>query len=43
VRLPNETELRTQIRRAAEAAKIEIEIKPCQDLSDFKFPPKPQD
>jgi hypothetical protein len=43
VRLPNETELRAQIRRAAEAAKIEIEIKPCQDLSDFKFPPKPQD
>lgn len=42
VRLPNETEMRLQIRRAAEAAKTQIELKPCQDVSNFKFPPKPQ-
>jgi carboxypeptidase family protein len=41
VRLPQETEMRAQIRRAAEAAKTEIELKPCQDLSDFKLPVKP--
>ena len=43
VRLPHETETRTQIRREAEAAKIEIEFKPCQNIVDFKLPLKPQD
>jgi carboxypeptidase family protein len=36
VRLPHETEIRAQIRRAAEAAKTEIELKPCQEVVDFK-------
>jgi len=43
VRLPHESETRAQIRRAAEAAKIEIELKPCQDMVDFKLPLKLQD
>jgi hypothetical protein len=42
VRLRLETETRAQIRRAAEAAKTEIELKPCQEMVDFKFPPKPK-
>jgi hypothetical protein len=42
VRLPHETETRAQIRREAEAAKIEIEFKPCQNILDFRLPPKPQ-
>jgi hypothetical protein len=38
VRFPNEIETRTQIRRAAEAGKTEIEFKPCQEIVDFKLP-----
>lgn len=36
IRFPNDSETRAQIRRAAEAAKTEIEFKPCQDVVDFK-------
>ena len=37
LRFPLETEMRAQIRRAAEAGKIELELKPCQDVTDFKL------
>lgn len=40
VRLPHETETRAQLRREAEAAKIEVEFKPCQNILDFKLPRK---
>jgi hypothetical protein len=42
VRLPAETEMRTQIRRAAEAGKTEIEFKPCQEILNFRFPLEPK-
>jgi carboxypeptidase family protein len=38
VRAPGENGLRTQIRRAAEAAKTEIEFKPCQNVTDYSLP-----
>ena len=38
VRAPGETGLRTQIRGAAEAAKTELEFKPCQNVSDYLLP-----
>jgi hypothetical protein len=41
VRFPDETETRAQIRRDAEAAKTEIEFKPCQNVVDYKLPLKP--
>lgn len=41
IRFPHETETRAQIRREAEAAKTEIEFKPCQDVVDFKLPLTP--
>lgn len=40
LRLPDETETRSRLRRDAEAAKNEIELKPCQDLVDFRLPLK---
>ena len=43
IRFPHETETRAQIRREAEAAKIEIEFKPCQDVVDFNLPLKTRD
>ena len=43
VRLPHESETRAQLRREAEAAKIEIEIKPCQDVVGYKLPLKPKE
>lgn len=43
VRFPQETEMRAQLRREAEAAKIEIEFKPCQNVVDFKLPLKTRD
>jgi hypothetical protein len=39
LRLPDALEARTNIRRAAEAAKVEVELKPCQGLNDFKLRP----
>ena len=43
VRYPHETETRAQIRREGEAAKTEIEFKPCQNVVDFKLPLKTRD
>lgn len=37
MKLPNGTETRAQLRRDAEAAKMEIELKPCQSMVDFRF------
>ena len=41
--LPDETETRARLRRDAEAAKTEIELKPCQRMVDFRLPFKPPD
>ena len=38
LRWPDETEMRAKLRRDAEAAKTEIELKPCQNVVDFKVP-----
>ena len=38
LRLPDETEARTKLRRDAEAAKTEIEFKPCQNVADYQLP-----
>ena len=40
LRLPDEAETRLRLRRAAEAAKTEIELKPCQQVADFRVPQK---
>lgn len=37
IRLPDSTELRAMLRRAAEASKTEVEFKPCQDVVDFRL------
>jgi hypothetical protein len=37
LRLPDETELRAKLRRDGEAAKLQIELKPCQNLSDYQL------
>ena len=39
LRLPDEVETRLRLRRAAEAAKTEIELKPCQRVVDFRIKP----
>jgi len=36
-RIPDETETRARLRRDAEELKTEIELRPCQDLRDFKI------
>lgn len=36
LRLPDATEIRSTLRRAAEAAKTEIELKPCQQVVDYR-------
>lgn len=41
LRAPEEAETRTQIRRAAEAARTVVEFKPCQNLIDYELPFKP--
>jgi hypothetical protein len=38
VRAPEEAETRAQILRVAEAAKVEVELKPCQNVSDYQLP-----
>jgi hypothetical protein len=38
LRLPDESEARANLRREAEAAKTEIELKPCQNTLDYKLP-----
>lgn len=40
LRLPDETETRAKLRRDAEAAKTEIEFKPCQNVTDYQLPLK---
>jgi hypothetical protein len=37
IRLPEEKELRARLRRSAEAAKTEIELKPCQNITDYSL------
>ncbi|HEX7334089.1 MAG TPA: carboxypeptidase-like regulatory domain-containing protein [Pyrinomonadaceae bacterium] len=37
MKLPDGTETRAQLRRDAEATKLEIELKPCQSVVDFRF------
>lgn len=41
IRFPHETETRAQIRREAEAAKTEIEFKPCQNVQNYKLSLRP--
>jgi hypothetical protein len=38
LRWPDEIEMRAKLRRDAEAAKTEIELKPCQNVVDFQLP-----
>jgi len=38
VRVPDATEKRVSLRRAAEASKNEIELKPCQHITGFRLP-----
>jgi len=38
LRLPDETELRTKLRRDGEAAKLQIEFKPCQNVTEYHVP-----
>jgi len=38
LRLPDQAQNRVKLRRDAEAAKIEIELKPCQNLTDYQLP-----
>ena len=38
LRLPDAAATRAKIKREAEASKIEIELKPCQNLRDYKIP-----
>jgi hypothetical protein len=38
LRLPDETELRAKLLRDAEAAKDDIEFKPCQNVTDYHLP-----
>ena len=41
LRLPDEAEARTKLLRDALAAKIETELKPCQNVTDYHVPFKP--
>lgn len=36
LRLPDETELRAKLRRDGEAAKLQVEFKPCQNILDYQ-------
>jgi hypothetical protein len=42
LRLPDALEARTKIRRAAETLKSELDIKPCQNVTDYKLALKTQ-
>jgi hypothetical protein len=37
LRLPESTETRTKLRRAAESQKTNLELKPCQNLTDYEL------
>ena len=41
LRLPDEAEMRAKLLRDAEAAKTETELKPCQNVRDYRLPLKP--
>lgn len=41
LRLPEEAEAREKLRLAAGAAKSEIELKPCQNVTDYQLPFRP--
>jgi hypothetical protein len=38
LRLPDEAETRAKLRQDAEAGKIETELKPCQNVTDYRLP-----
>jgi len=40
LRLPESAEPRTKLRRAAETQKSDVELKPCQSLTDYQLSPK---
>lgn len=40
LRLPESAEARTKLRRAAETQKSDLELKPCQTLTDYQLPLK---
>lgn len=40
LRLPESAETRTKLRRAAESQKTDLELKPCQNLTDYELPIK---
>ena len=42
LRLPDALETRTKIRRAAETLKSDVEVKPCQNVTDYKLALKAQ-
>jgi hypothetical protein len=42
LRLPHETETRSKLRRDGEAAKTEIEFKPCQNVLNYQLKPREQ-
>jgi len=37
LRLPESAETRTKLRRAAESQKTNLELKPCQNLTDYEL------
>jgi len=41
LRRPDESKTRANLRRDAEAAKTELELKPCQNVIDYKLPTHP--
>ena len=41
LRLPDEAEARAKLLRDAEGARIETELKPCQNVTDYQLPLKP--
>jgi hypothetical protein len=42
LRAPEEAAMRAEIRRAAEEAKTAVELKPCENVSDYSLPFKPK-
>lgn len=42
LRLPDEGVVRAKLRGEAQAVKVEIELKPCQNITDYQLPSKPQ-
>jgi hypothetical protein len=41
LRLPDEADARAKLLHDAEGAKIETELKPCQNVTDYRLPLKP--